>query len=234
MIPCSGNSGWYEIAEHSALIYYYEVCQKLQLKPNFFADDNSFYDQYEIGFIRTKNVDDIRSNLKKSGLYSKEQKSGATYIFKLNTKFTEQYLKELLSRESNRRVNNLTPGKTDNLDPALHQTLASLSTRLHHLCNSHLDKLSSQTNGTRIVTLIDKLLLSYHQLTYFPKSESGKIKLTLETMRRDIYRLTIEVQILASIKLWDFDICASLVTLLEKSRDYIESDLKRLLKNGEL
>ena len=236
MIPCSGNNGWYEIAEHSALLYYYEVCQnpKLQLSPNFFSDDTSFYNQYEIGYLRTKNPHDICDNIKTAGLYESESQSGAIYIVKLNTKFTPEHLKELQGKERGRRLSNLTPGKTDNLDPALHQALISLGTRLHRICSSHLDKLSSHVNGVRILNLSDNLLISYYHLTYYTKSDTAKIRSTLETMRRDIYNLTIEIQILGSLKLWSLEVCASLALSLEKIRDYIEADLKRIIKKGEL
>ena len=55
MLPRAGEKGvdknWYEIAEHSALIYYYEVCEPLGESVNFTNDVDSYYDRYEIGLV---------------------------------------------------------------------------------------------------------------------------------------------------------------------------------------
>lgn len=45
MQKCAGKGDWFEIADNSALIYYYYVCQVLKVKNLRFEDDyNSFYE----------------------------------------------------------------------------------------------------------------------------------------------------------------------------------------------
>ena len=85
IIPCNGQQGWYEIAEHSALIYYYKVCAKLNLTAQIHADTHSRYDKYNIGYIRCKGVNYVRDRLREAGLYHSEIVKDHVYIFKLNT-----------------------------------------------------------------------------------------------------------------------------------------------------
>ena len=232
-IPCSGDQGWYEIAEHSALIYYYEVCQKLGAKNKFLADTHSYYDQYEIGYMRSRGVDTIRERLKKADLYFSEETDNQTYIFNLNTKFSHQKLTALKKREHNRRLDNLTPIQANNLDPELHHLITTLASRLHRVCNSRLDKLSSQINGARIINLIDGLLIQYHQTTMLSKHHRGRIQSQLESMRRDIYQLIFEVKVLGETRLWNLELCASISENLFEVRNHIESHLKKVISKGE-
>ena len=52
---CSGKGDWFEIADHSALIYYYYVIQVLKIKNIRFEDDyDSYYEQHRIGRIGQK------------------------------------------------------------------------------------------------------------------------------------------------------------------------------------
>ena len=232
-IPCSGDQGWYEIAENSALIYYYEVCQKLDTKNKFLADTHSYYDQYEIGFMRSKGIDVVRERLKKAGLYLSESKTNEIYTFNLNTKFSHQKLAALRKREHGRRLDNLTSVQANNLDPELHHLLSTSAIRLHRICGSRLDKLSSQLNGVKIVTLIDGLLIQYHQTTMLSKHHVKRIQEQLENMRKDIYQLILEVKVLGEAKLWNLELCASVSEPLFGARDHIESHLKKVINKGE-
>ena len=232
-IPCSGDQGWYEIAEHSALIYYYEVCQKLDAKNKFLADTRSYYDQYEIGYMRSKGVDVIRERIKQAGLYLSEAETNHIYTFNLNAKFSHQKLAALKKREHSRRLDNLTPIQANNLDPELHHLLTTSSARLHRICGSRLDKLSSQVNGARIVVLIDNLLIQYHQTTMLSKHHRKRIQSQLESMRHDIYSLIFEVKILGEAKLWNLELCASVSETLYEIRNRVESHLKKVISKGE-
>ena len=230
LTPCSGNQNWHEIAEHSALFYYYEICPKLRLTPKFFADITSCYDPYDLGYIRTVGVDTIRNNLKKANLFASERKEGDFIIFKLNTTYTEERVAELIQAEEKRRYGNLVASPTGPLDPILHQSIVNTSTRLHRVCNSRLDKLSSSVNGAEIIQLSDQLLIGYHQITMFPKIKPDKIVDVLTKMRGDIYSLIIRVQVLGETKLWDLETCVSISEPLYQIRDLIEKDLKKAMR----
>lgn len=233
-IPCSGSQNWYEIAEHSALFYYYDVCQQLNLKTKFFADTISVYDQYEIGYMRAKGVDNIRQNLKNLNLYRDEHRDGEIYIFVLKNHYTEKRIAELKNREHARRLQNLTPFPANNLDPELHHMIVTVTTRLHRVCNSRLDKLSSQTIGTDIVQLADNLLETYHIITMLDKDQKSKIKSYLTEMRKDIYQLIIKVQILGEAKLWDLELCSSISNQLEEVKKRIERNINHFAKKGKI
>ena len=225
IIPCSGDSGWHEIAEHSALFYYYEVCQKLNLKNNFFADVTSFYDQYEIGYMRTLSPDSIKTNLKRAGLYQSEETKSYYTIVKLTKSFTKGEIAELKSREHARRLQNLTVEGAINLDPELHQILVSLARRLHKLCNNKLDKLSTITRGAEIVNLADHVLLEYHQITAGARALENLI-----SMRKELYHLIFLIKVMGDVKLWDLEICVSVTEPLVNAKNRVESLIKKQAK----
>ena len=233
IIPCSGSNNWHEIAEHSALIYYYRVVKKLNLKTKFYADYFSFYDQYDIGYIRTRSIDYIRRNLGEAGILKDEATEDGIIIFRLKISLTEDEMDELRLAEKKRRLENLTVGETGNLDPELHQLLVASSIRLHRLCNAHLDKLSSQTNGADVVRLMDGLLEKYHQMALIRKDTTARTIEKLDLMRTDIYNLIIKVKIVCEAKLWDFETASSVAETLIQIRDRIENDLRRYIKESK-
>lgn len=229
-IPCSGNKNWYEIAEHSALIYYYDVCHRFNLGTKLHVDAHSYYVQYLIGFIRNKGVDDFRANLKKAKLYQSEEQKGNSYHFILNHSYTEDQITEFNTKERQRRVDLLTPITTHNLNPELHYLITNLASRLHNLCNSRLDRLSSQVNGAEIIRLIDHIQENYLWVTMISNPKSPKLKQKYQEMRHDIYTLIIKIKVLSNLKLWNLEICASLTDSLNPIRDIIDQTLKNLIK----
>lgn len=232
MIPCSGSKNWHEMAERSALIYYYEVCKKLKRKVKFFADTMSLYDQYEIGYIRSLGVDTIRENLKKVGLYKSELKEEDLVVFQLNTEYSKEAIQKLQETEMSRRQKNLAPESTGLLNPTLHQILVRSSNRLHGLCMRRLDKLSSQTNGADIVRLVDGMLENYHQAAMLPTKLKPRIIEKYSEMRKTVYILIIKIRLLGEVGLWDFDMCSSVTELFMQARDLIEQELAKLLKDN--
>lgn len=233
LIPCSGNRNWYELAEHSALFYYYKVRQKLNLKTKFYADTMSLYDQYEIGFIRSRGIDRIRQDLKNAELYQSEKVENGIVRFLLTKTYNETIVAELYQLEINRRTKNLSIEKTGLLEPALHQILSTLSIHLHRLCNSNLDKLSSQVNGADIIRLSDGLLETYYQITAIEKASPEKIIPKLSDMRKNIYTLIIKIRVLSQIKLWELETCIGLTESLSEAREMVENHLRRLTKNNK-
>ncbi len=229
-IPCSGNKGWMEFAEHSALFFYYGAVKKLRLNYKFMDDTTSFYNQYDIGYIHTLSIETIRTHLKRVGLYKSEEKRSYFTIIKLTRSYTREEIKTLIRTENARRLANLAVKDAVNLDPRLHQVLASLATRLHTLCNNHLDKLSSHTRGVEIVNFIDDTLATYHQITMLKNVQKSKIIEKLIIMRKNIYQLIVVIKVIGDAKLWDLDVCISIQEPLVTAKKYIEQDIKQLLK----
>ncbi|MBR0242527.1 hypothetical protein IJQ51_01065 [Candidatus Saccharibacteria bacterium] len=231
IIPCSGNKGWHEFAEHSALFYYYDVCEKLRLSHRFFADTMSFYDQYEIGYMRTLSIDSIRTNLKRAKLYKSEETKSFFTIFKLNKAYRIEDVQALEKMERARRLKNLTVEEAVNLDPELHQILANLAIRLHRLCNNNLDRLSSQTRGIEIINLIDNLLVEYHQITMMKHLPKSTIAAKFTDMRKETYQLIFLTKVLGEAKIWDLEVCASISEPLIAAKAHIENNLKKFVKD---
>jgi len=230
-IPCSGDKDWYELADNSALIYYYHVCEKLKLKTKFISDEYSFYEIYNIGYMRSKGLDNIRKNLKRVDLYESESTTDLIHIFHLNSKFTQAHLKKLAEQEIKRRNTNLTPEPAYNLDPELHHILVEPSIRLNNLCNNHLNKLSSRTIGTDIIKLTHAILLSYHAITFYKPNERTKIIKRLTTIHRDLRTLLAHIQIASELKLWDVSICAKIAEPLTRAVKITEHHIKNMSKN---
>ncbi len=232
MIPCAGSKNWHELAEHSALIYYYEVCSKLRRKIKFYADTLSLYDQYKIGYIRSLGVETIRENLKKVELYKSESKEGDLIVFQLKTRFSRKRFQEMYEMEMARRQENLAPEPTGLLSPKLYQILVQLSRHLHSLCNQHLDKLSSQTNGADIIRLIDGTLELYYQVAMMSVKPVPKIIEKYTEMRKAIYALMVKIRVLGEISLWDPELCSKITEPLAQARDLVEQELRKLLKEN--
>lgn len=234
MIPCNGKSNWYEMAEHSALFYYHEVCQPLNKKTKFFADTESYYDEYGIGYIRSKGVANVRKNLQELRLYSTEYKEGEIYVFILKKDYSKEEIEKLKAAEEDRRVWNLTPKPVSNLDPGLYRLIVSTATRLHKACSSRLDKLSSSVNGAEIVRLADSLIEDYLVIVMLKPTSKAKIKARLENMRRTIYLLIIKVKILGELRLWNLELCISLTEPLYEIKDKIDQNLVKFIRKGEI
>ena len=200
LIPRSGektkDKNWYEIAEHSALLYYYAVCEPLNETANFTADDNSYYNHYDIGLICMNGLTRIRLLLQKAGLYQEEKQLGEFYFFLLNRKFSKQDLDKFTEKELARRKANNQIIPVTFSDPDLYQTLRRTSENLHRICNDHMSRLSRETNGARIVTLIDKTLANY---TYLCSLKSNSL-IFWKTIYQDITKLSIEVQLAIAVK----------------------------------
>ena len=234
MIPCSGSKNWHELAEHSALIYSYEVCDKLRYKVKFYADTLSAYDQYKIGYIRSLGTEAIRENLKKMGLYKSELKEGDLVIFQLNTRYSQEKIQELYNAEMARRQKNLLPEATGLLNPELYRILIQLSQKLHGLCSRRLDKLSSQTNGADIVRLIDGMLEMYFQVALMSSKPTPRIIEKYTEMRKAIYALMVKIRVLGETSLWDLALCSKTTELMMRARDIIEKELTTLLKDKKM
>ena len=70
-IYCSGKAGWVEAGDHSAMIYFFEVAQRLGLNNDFFNDALSIHDQYEIGYVRVQSFQDVVRFAKQAKIYER-------------------------------------------------------------------------------------------------------------------------------------------------------------------
>ena len=228
VIPCDGEMGWCEMSEHSALIYKYMVCLPLGVPVTMTDDYDSFYIQYDIGRIRTRGFDVVRNRLKKVGLYKDEQLKDKCMIFELKSILTEKELEKIKNEESARQLAVNSIVKVDFIDPALYQKLIEVATRLHRVCYRRMDKLSSATNGERMVRLMDETIRIYYKMAEYGKNRPEDLLPYWREMRQMLHKLLIELQIVAGLKLWSRENC---VKIGESVLD-IEKRVDRQIKRG--
>ncbi len=228
VIPCDGEMGWCEMSEHSALIYKYMVCLPLGVPVTMTDDFDSFYIQYDIGRIRTRGFDVVRSRLEKVGLYKKEQIKDKCMIFELKKALTEEELDRIKNEESIRQLAVNSIVKVDFIDPALYQKLIEVSTRLHRICYRRMDKLSSATNGERMVNIMDEVIRTYYKMAECGRNRPEDLLPYWREMRQTIHQLLIELQIVAGLKLWTRENC---MKVGENVLD-IEKRIDRQIKRG--
>lgn len=220
VIPCDGDKGWCEMGDASALFYKYFVCDELGVPVNLTDDADSFYAQYTYGRVRTRGFDVVRKRIKKAGLFKSELAKDKSVIFVLNKKISEKEIESLERREDERQnaVNDIA--KVKFADPILYQKMVLVVTRLHRVCFRRMDKLSSSTNGKKMVELADNMLREYFHMT-----EQDDIKW------EDLYRYTkdllIELQIVACAKLWTRDACVNISEDVMEVQKRIERQMGR-------
>lgn len=228
VIPCDGEMGWCEMSEHSALIYKYMVCLPLGVPVTMTDDFDSFYIQYDIGRIRTRGFDVVRNRLEKVGLYKNEQIKDKCMIFELKKTLTEEELEKIKNEESIRQLATNSIVKVDFIDPTLNQKLIEVATRLHGVCYRRMDKLSSATNGERMVSAMDEVIRIYYKMAECGKNRSEDLLPYWREMRQMMHQLLIELQIVASLKLWTRENCMK----IGESVIDIEKRIDRQIKRG--
>lgn len=227
VIPCDGEMGWCEMSEHSALIYKYMVCLPLGVPVTMTDDFDSFYIQYDIGRIRTRGYETVRNRLKKVGLYKNETKKDRCVIFELGNSLTEKELDKIKNEESIRQLAVNSIVKVDFMDPTLYQKLVEVATRLHRVCYRRMDKLSSATNGERMVRLMDGAIRMYYKIAECGKNQPEDLLPYWREMRQMIHQLLIELQIVAGLKLWTRENCIKIGESILEIQERIDRQIKR-------
>ncbi len=217
---CSGKGDWFEIADHSALMYYYYVCQPLKIKDIRFEDDyDSFFDQYKIGRIRVRGVGTVRKRIQQAKLYNSEYVVTGRMVFVLKKPFSKDRIATMKKREAKRRLNLNKTIEIKHADPLFYRNLIELMKWLHRCCSSKMDKLNSQTNGVRMVTLADGIMAKYLHSTDLSDDNNEGRKDDWIQIRKMIYQLKYEIQIVDMAGIWGPDIC---VRLFEQNNELLK------------
>ena len=234
MIPCSGDQGWCEIGDHSALLYKYFVCEKIGTNVSLMDDFDSYYNEFEIGRIRTRGFDLVRTRVKNAGLYKSEILKERCLIIELSKKVSIETLNHLKDIELKRQdeLNQIVP--TRPVDPVLYQKLIEVATRLHRLGLRSLDRLSSETNGIRMVETMDGMLKKYHVFSdKITGMTDGEVIAKWYELREDIQSILVELQIIAGLRLWKRDVCMGLGESLVSIKQRIEQKIARVELNAK-
>ena len=227
VIPCDGEMGWCEMSEHSALIYKYMVCLPLGVPVTMTDDYDSFYIQYDIGRIRTRGFEVVRNRLKKVGLYKDEQLKDKCMVFRLKNRLTGREVEKLEQEEAARQLAVNSIVKVTFVDPALYQKLVEVATRLHRVCYRRMDKLSSATNGERMVKLIDETIRIYYKMAECGKNRPKDLLPYWEEMRQMLHKLLIELQIVAGLKLWTRENCVKIGESIMEMQNKVDRQIRR-------
>ena len=227
VVPCDGETGWCEMSERSALMYKYMVCLPLGIPVTMTDDYDSFYIQYEIGRIRTRGFDVVRNRLKKIGLYKDEQLKDRCMIFRLKQGLMEKEILRMQAEETTRQLAVNSIVKVTFLDPILYQKLVEVATRLHRVCYRRMDKLSSATNGERMVKLMDETIRLYYKMAESGKNKPEDLLIYWQEMRRLVHDLLIELQIVAGLKLWTRENCIKIGESVIEIQDKIDRQIRR-------
>ena len=227
VIPCDGETGWCEMSEYSALMYKYLVCAPLGVPVTLADDFDSFYIQYEIGRIRTRGYDTVRRRLKKAGLYKDEKMQDRCAIFELKSAITVKELERIKSEEATRQLAINSIVKVTFLDPALYQKMIEVATRLHRVCYRRMDKLSSATNGERMVRMMDDIIRLYYKISECGKNRPEELLPYWQEMRQMLHKLLIELQIVAGLKLWTRESCVKIGESVIEMQDRVDRQIKR-------
>lgn len=244
---CDGKEGWHDIAEHSALIYYYAVREKLSSKNKnkFMSDDSSFYTKYDIGYMRTKGLNAVRDNLIKLGLYKSEcAESKYIHIFELTRTFTEAELDEYYQKEVQRRLDETLPIDSKVVDPCLWHKMVHLATILHQKSNNNLPKLTGQVNGARMITLADELLKNYLRASDVEKdgapnaekdhannpekNHDALVLAFLKTMQNDLSELALEIKVISATGQWNPHTCINIMSEVDAVKTSLDIDIAKL------
>ena len=227
VIPCDGEMGWCEMGERSALMYKYMVCMPLGIPVTMTDDYDSFYIQYDIGRIRTRGFDVVRDRLKKVGLYKDEQLKDKCMVFQLKNKLTGKELGKIEQEETARQLAVNSIVKVTFVDPALYQKLVEIATRLHRVCYRRMDKLSSATNGERMVKLADEAIRVYFKMAECGKNKPEDLMNYWQKMRQLMHDLLVELQIVAGLKLWTRENCIKIGESVVEIQGRIDRQIKR-------
>ena len=79
------------------------------------------------------------------------------------------------------------------LNPALYQKMMEVATRLHRVCYRRMDKLSSATNGARMVQLIDEVIRIYYRMAECGKNRPEDLREYWREMRTGVHELLVEL-----------------------------------------
>ena len=231
LIPCSGDKGWHEIAENSALFYYYEIIQRYGLKNKFFEDSLSFQNPYIIGYIRVQDIDNVRIWLKKAKLYQTEGRdSQKTFYFELTKTFSEREIKALQDKEKERRkaMSTITPAR--NLSPEFYQLLINLGQRIIPTLSRRVPTIIRDTVGGDIVRSITAALEIYHAITELKPSEITALQSNWAKIHQNLHAAILEFKVLSDFKQLNYDACIAINAGLNRLAVIAKQEHKKLVK----
>ena len=98
---------------------------------------------------------------------------------------------------------------------------------MHRVCYRRMDKLSSATNGERMVGLMDDIIRMYYKIAECGKNQPEDLLPYWREMRQMVHQLLIELQIVAGLKLWTRENCVKIGESVLNIQERIDRQIKR-------
>ncbi|MBR3386389.1 hypothetical protein IKG68_02365 [Candidatus Saccharibacteria bacterium] len=213
MFPCNGDLGWYEMGDMSAILYSYLVCKPNGYKVELQDDGDSYYDQFEMGRIRTMHLETVERRINESGLFAEKVTKGDLTYFALKKPLKKAEVESLRADEAARqmRINRIV--EVADIDAKFNQIMAEVVSRMNGACNRQMDGLARETNGARIMNLCGEIQMAYYLLCDPPKKTLTKQLEVWHEIRSMLNRLKKEVDIAVGMRIWKR---YKVVSLMEK------------------
>lgn len=230
-VPCSGNSGWYEIAEHSALIYYFEVVKTLKLKTPMHEDTMSFYTHYKYGLIRTNNPDYIKENVRRCNLLETISTDRDIITLKLNKSFTNEQIDGYWQQLNAERIKRASILEASNASPEFHLIISSLGKEALRSCASRMDKIHRKYLSETFISYIAEIDRLYLQSNYLNRKKvPERVKKKWEAIIEITYNAIVELQTMNDFGVWDEGLIARFGDKILRARAIARQEIAKLEK----
>ena len=154
-------------------------------------------------------------------------------IFVLKKPISRDKMESLKKREAKRRLDLNKTIEIKHADPLFYRNLAEMIHWLHINCSSKMEKLNSQTNGARMVTLADGIMAKYLHSTDLPDGSKEGRKEDWIQIRKMVYKLKYEVQIVDIAKIWTPEVCVKLFEQVGELLRLANANLSKMLKGED-
>lgn len=234
LIYCAGDKGWCEAGDRSAMYYYFEVVKRFGLANKFKVDSTEYNMPYKIGYVRIPNLNTVRNYLKEAGLYKSEgYDSEHTFYFELKKPYSKSTIEAYETRIKHELLAGLTIAPADNLSPEFYQLIVNLGSRIIHVCNSQLDRLTRDTMGIKITNSITDSIDQYHRITKLSKKSKKLVKERWETIRRNLYDIIFKLKTLSDLRIISSKDAINIIEGLDRVRIIVEKEIGSLTKKAQ-
>lgn len=233
IFPCNGDLGWYELGDMSALIYSQIVCKPKGIKVYLQDDGDSYYDQFELGRIRTLHLDTLERRIAESGLFTEKVEKGDLLYFTLKKPLSRAQCEVLRADEAARQADINRIVEVADVDAKLHQILLEVISRMRGACSRQMDGLSMASNGRRIMDLCADIQLKYYDICDAPRKTNATMLKMWREMRKMLNLLVQEVDVAVGMRIWKRHKIVSVVEKIIEAEKRVDSNIARLVIKGK-
>lgn len=211
------GKGWFKLAGHSMLIYYYDIAKKiLNQKPNLQPDTDYTKTIFEMGTISFRGSEGLEKKLVKAGVLKSKREGKYVVVFELNFALRQSEIRELIKEmkfDQERALTILRPAVI--LEPKIYEILRHINKRLFESVRK-VSEFERNYNGLLMAEYGRKMLKYYMMFNKGMILEPEVWKKILETSKL----LVMEVSLATELKMWRQDVGVSIgAELVELQRE---------------